>query len=197
MMGTAFCYVYVYTLLPDVVSHVSGQGTRLQRRRPGAVGAALRGRGVRESGGWSGQRRPGAAPGPEVGPPVARHRRTGHGVPLHHRGHGHRAAAAHRHSALARLWRDHLPAVGSLRRVPGHRAEARGIDGRADEHVGAGGRPALLPSPTATSSNASSSYDAPFVPMAALLFLGTLLWFRIDASQELSAKPVAVAVPVV
>ena len=41
------------------------------------------------------------------------------------------------------------------------------------------------------------SYDAPFVPMAALLFVGTLLWFRIDASQELSAKPVAVAVPVV
>jgi MFS transporter, ACS family, glucarate transporter len=39
------------------------------------------------------------------------------------------------------------------------------------------------------------SYDAPFVPMAALLFVGTLLWFRIDASQELSAKPVAVAVP--
>lgn len=31
------------------------------------------------------------------------------------------------------------------------------------------------------------SYDAPFVPMAALLFLGALLWFRIDASQELHA----------
>jgi sugar phosphate permease len=31
------------------------------------------------------------------------------------------------------------------------------------------------------------SYDAPFVPMAALLFLGALLWLRIDASQELSA----------
>jgi MFS transporter, ACS family, glucarate transporter len=29
------------------------------------------------------------------------------------------------------------------------------------------------------------SYDAPFVPMAALLFLGTILWFRIDASKEL------------
>ena len=30
------------------------------------------------------------------------------------------------------------------------------------------------------------SYDAPFVPMAALLFLGAMLWFRIDASKELS-----------
>jgi len=30
------------------------------------------------------------------------------------------------------------------------------------------------------------SYDAPFVPMAMLLFLGAMLWFRIDASKELS-----------
>ena len=30
------------------------------------------------------------------------------------------------------------------------------------------------------------SYDAPFVPMAALLGLGALLWFKIDASKELS-----------
>ena len=29
------------------------------------------------------------------------------------------------------------------------------------------------------------SYDAPFVPMAALLFAGALLWTRIDASEEL------------
>ena len=35
------------------------------------------------------------------------------------------------------------------------------------------------------------SYDAPFIPMAALLFLGTLLWLRIDASQELSVEPAA------
>lgn len=32
------------------------------------------------------------------------------------------------------------------------------------------------------------SYDAPFVPMAAVLFLGALLWFKIDASTELSAE---------
>lgn len=32
------------------------------------------------------------------------------------------------------------------------------------------------------------SYDAPFVPMAGLLFLGTLLWFRIDASQEVTLQ---------
>src|SRR5262249_44733867 len=31
-----------------------------------------------------------------------------------------------------------------------------------------------------------SSYDAPFVPMAALLLMGTLLWLRIDASREIS-----------
>jgi MFS family permease len=29
------------------------------------------------------------------------------------------------------------------------------------------------------------NYDAPFIPMAALLFLGSVLWFKIDASQEL------------
>jgi MFS transporter, ACS family, glucarate transporter len=32
------------------------------------------------------------------------------------------------------------------------------------------------------------SYDAPFVPMAGLLFLGALLWLRIDASQEVSLE---------
>lgn len=31
------------------------------------------------------------------------------------------------------------------------------------------------------------SYDAPFVPMAALLFLGALLWLKIDASRELTS----------
>ena len=31
------------------------------------------------------------------------------------------------------------------------------------------------------------SYDAPFVPMATLLFIGALLWFRIDASKEVGA----------
>jgi ACS family glucarate transporter-like MFS transporter len=35
------------------------------------------------------------------------------------------------------------------------------------------------------------SYDAPFVPMAALLFLGALLWLKVDASQELGAEPQA------
>ncbi len=29
------------------------------------------------------------------------------------------------------------------------------------------------------------SYDAPFVPMAALLFLGALLWLKVDAAEEL------------
>ena len=39
------------------------------------------------------------------------------------------------------------------------------------------------------------SYDAPFVPMAAVLFLGALLWFKIDASKELSVESFAVPVP--
>ena len=41
------------------------------------------------------------------------------------------------------------------------------------------------------------SYDAPFVPMAALLFLGAILWFKIDASRELNSESVAALVPVV
>jgi sugar phosphate permease len=37
------------------------------------------------------------------------------------------------------------------------------------------------------------AYDAPFLPMAALLFFGTLLWCRIDASTEVSVdSPAAV-----
>jgi ACS family glucarate transporter-like MFS transporter len=36
------------------------------------------------------------------------------------------------------------------------------------------------------------SYDAPFVPMAALLFVGASLWMKIDASQPLSVEPEAV-----
>ncbi len=38
-------------------------------------------------------------------------------------------------------------------------------------------------------------YDAPFVPMAILLFVGALLWFKIDASQELTAELEALPVP--
>ena len=40
------------------------------------------------------------------------------------------------------------------------------------------------------------SYDAPFVPMAAVLFLGALFWFRIDAPTELSVESRTVPVPV-
>jgi MFS family permease len=39
------------------------------------------------------------------------------------------------------------------------------------------------------------SYDAPFVPMAGLLFLGALLWLKIDASTELIAVPRVEPVP--
>ncbi|HYL35948.1 MAG TPA: MFS transporter [Bryobacteraceae bacterium] len=40
------------------------------------------------------------------------------------------------------------------------------------------------------------SYDAPFVPMAALLFLGALLWLKIDASEELTAELQSLPAPV-
>jgi predicted MFS family arabinose efflux permease len=39
------------------------------------------------------------------------------------------------------------------------------------------------------------NYDAPFVPMAALLFVGALLWLRIDASQALHAESQAPPLP--
>jgi predicted MFS family arabinose efflux permease len=39
------------------------------------------------------------------------------------------------------------------------------------------------------------SYDAPFVPMAALLFLGAMLWFKVDASEKLTATLEALPAP--
>ena len=39
------------------------------------------------------------------------------------------------------------------------------------------------------------SYDAPFIPMAVVLFVGALFWLKIDASKELSPEPFAVPVP--
>jgi ACS family glucarate transporter-like MFS transporter len=38
------------------------------------------------------------------------------------------------------------------------------------------------------------SYDAPFVPMAAALFIGALLWLRIDTSREVSPEPIVAVV---
>jgi MFS transporter, ACS family, glucarate transporter len=40
------------------------------------------------------------------------------------------------------------------------------------------------------------SYDAPFIPMAALLFLGAFLWTKIDASHELRPHGYAAPAPV-
>lgn len=40
------------------------------------------------------------------------------------------------------------------------------------------------------------SYNAPFVPMATLLFVGAFLWFRIDAATELIVESPVAAVPV-
>jgi ACS family glucarate transporter-like MFS transporter len=39
------------------------------------------------------------------------------------------------------------------------------------------------------------SYDAPFVPMAGLLFLGALFWLRIDASKGLKPKALTAEAP--
>ena len=39
------------------------------------------------------------------------------------------------------------------------------------------------------------SYDAPFVPMAAVLCLGALFWLKIDASEEVSTPSFVAAVP--
>jgi ACS family glucarate transporter-like MFS transporter len=44
--------------------------------------------------------------------------------------------------------------------------------------------------------NRFGSYDAPFVPMAFLLCVGALLWFKIDATRELSTESLAAPVPV-
>jgi len=41
----------------------------------------------------------------------------------------------------------------------------------------------------------SGSYDAPFVPMAALLFLGSLLWLKVDASENVGGAVLPVPVP--
>ena len=41
------------------------------------------------------------------------------------------------------------------------------------------------------------SYNAPFVPMAALLFLASLLWLKIDASQAFRAEPYVTSAPVI
>jgi MFS transporter, ACS family, glucarate transporter len=39
------------------------------------------------------------------------------------------------------------------------------------------------------------SYDAPFIPMAAILFMGALLWLKIDASEQLRAELSAAPMP--
>ena len=35
----------------------------------------------------------------------------------------------------------------------------------------------------------TGSYDAPFIPMTVLLFIGAVLWVKVDASRELSGEP--------
>ena len=42
----------------------------------------------------------------------------------------------------------------------------------------------------------SGSYDAPFVPMAAVLFIGATLWLRVDASEKIGEDAPLVPVPV-
>jgi len=40
------------------------------------------------------------------------------------------------------------------------------------------------------------SYDAPFIPMAIVLFVGALLWLKVDASEQLTAKLPAIPIPI-
>ena len=39
------------------------------------------------------------------------------------------------------------------------------------------------------------SYDAPFIPMAIVLFVGALLWLKVDASEQLDAELPATPIP--
>ena len=39
------------------------------------------------------------------------------------------------------------------------------------------------------------SYDAPFIPMATVLFVGALLWLKVDASEQLGAERPATPIP--
>ncbi len=64
-------------LLPDLVSHVPGQGPRLQRDQPAALGAAVRGGRRRESRRRRRQRRAGPAARPPARPAADRRRRPG------------------------------------------------------------------------------------------------------------------------
>jgi MFS transporter, ACS family, glucarate transporter len=40
----------------------------------------------------------------------------------------------------------------------------------------------------------TGSYDAPFIPMAVLLFVGALLWLRVDASKDLEGRSLVAAI---
>jgi predicted MFS family arabinose efflux permease len=40
------------------------------------------------------------------------------------------------------------------------------------------------------------SYDPPFIPMATVLFVGALLWLKVDASEQLRPELPATPIPV-
>ena len=77
--------------------------------------------------------------------------------------------------------------------MPGRWKAACRSDGGIDEHVGPGGWTVLVDRYGYIVAG-FHSYDAPFVPMAALLLVGTVLWFKIDASEEISPEPANVVV---
>ncbi len=118
-------------LLPDLVPHVPGQGPRLQRGRPAALGPAVPGGRGREPGRRRRQRHSGAAARPAARPAPHRRQRPGGRGRVHRRRHAHAAPAPHRGLPGADLRRDHLPAVERVRRVPRHRRPAGRGDGRA------------------------------------------------------------------
>ena len=141
--ATAFCYVYVYTFFQTwfhtflIKGRGFTEGSLLLSALPYAVAAC-----ANLAGGATSD-----ALVRRLGPKWGRRsigRRIGLRVPVHRRRDVHDASAAHGRPALARLRRDHISTGWSLRRVPGHRGKARRIDGRVDEHVGAGGRLCLV-----------------------------------------------------
>jgi hypothetical protein len=133
--------------------------------------------------------------GLDVGPAVARYRRIGQRLPVHPRGDGHQTAATDGRLSVARLWSYTFQQAGVFGVCLDIGAKHAGsMVGLMNMSASVGG----LVSSVAYGYIVDhfGNYDAPFVPMAILLGVGVLLWFKIDASKELSAEPIVTFMPV-
>ena len=189
--ATAFCYVYVYKFFQTWFHTFLVKGRGFTRRQSLAVGAAVRRRSVREPRRRRNERRAGAAAGPKWG-------RRSIGIAG--------LGSACLFTIAAMITRHQLLTVVLLSLVYGAitfqqsgvfgvcldigRKHAGSMVGLMNTAAQAGG---LLGSVAyGYIVERFDSYDAPFVPMAGLLFLGALLWFRIDASKEIGDEPLVV-----